>query len=96
MYKHAFQCKRCPKNSTENGCPLWWEIIEENLQTGASRVTKGCGYAMLPKFLMEVVKSGNLASEHASQARNAMIMLPDILMAKREQLGHSNGSGSSV
>lgn len=75
---------------------MWWEIIEENLQTGASRITTGCGYAMLPKLLVTVMKSGNLASEHASQARNAILMLPDALMNKRDQIENSNANGSSI
>jgi hypothetical protein len=72
-YKKAFNCKRCPQSNGEEGCPLWWETIQTNIQTGEECVTKGCGYQQLPVYLTEVIKASNRPAEEISKIREKAV-----------------------
>jgi hypothetical protein len=61
-YKNAFNCQKCPRTGDPDAveaCPAWWEYTEQNMVTQEVRVQKGCGWALMPKFLIEVVKAAN-------------------------------------
>ncbi len=72
-YKNAFKCKKCPQSNNENGCPMWWEIIETNTETGKERVRKACGYILMPLFLTEVIKASNRPAAAIEATRNALV-----------------------
>lgn len=72
-YKNAFKCHKCPQSNDEDGCPMWWEIMETNIQTGEEKLTKDCGFQLMPKFLLETMKSGNRAAESAESHRNETV-----------------------
>jgi hypothetical protein len=65
-YKNAFKCKKCPQSNKEDGCPAWNEIIMTNTTTGEQKVDGGCFYQVMPKLLIESIKSSNVsANTHA-------------------------------
>ena len=68
-FKKAFKCSKCPQQSGENGCPLWWEILYTNVQTGEEVLKCGCGFTLMPLILIETLKSGNHAAEAAYRFR---------------------------
>lgn len=70
MFKHAFECRKCPQGNSENGCPAWWEIVTENTQTGEVKVSKGCGWQHLPMMLIEVIKASNRPAAAVESCRN--------------------------
>lgn len=81
-YKKAFDCKRCPQNDTENGCPCWIELIWENMETGEKKIEKGCYFQLSPKLMLESVRAGLISSEHACQMRNGFQRLADFAEEK--------------
>lgn len=82
MYKNAFNCRKCPENSGENGCPCWIELIWKNDDNGEYKTEKGCYFQLMPKLMLEAVKAANISSEHASQMRNGFQYLANF--AERE------------
>jgi len=72
-YANAFNCKNCPGNNGPEGCPLWWETVQTNVQTGEERLVKGCGLQQLPIWLIEVLKASNHAAASVQQSRNDII-----------------------
>jgi hypothetical protein len=72
-YKNAFNCKKCPGNNTPDGCPMWWEIVETNLQSGEERITKDCGYVLMPRFMTATIQAGNRPAAAIESFRNAFI-----------------------
>ena len=70
-YENAFKCNACPQRGDEKGCPMWWEIIETKGQE--QRVTKACGYALMPLFILEMVKAAGESSAASNQTRNFLI-----------------------
>lgn len=82
LYKKAFQCKKCPESNEENGCPCWLELVWTNDDTGQAKVDKGCFFQKAPLLMLESVKSGNQASEHASQMRNGFMELSHLAQQK--------------
>jgi len=77
-YKNAFNCKRCPKNATENGCPCWCEVIWTNVQTGEEKVVKDCLFRMLPAMMIEVIKASNRPAASVESMRNETIKNLDL------------------
>ena len=73
MYKHAFECKKCPKRNDVDGCPGWWEIIYEELNTNAVKVEKGCYLTHLPKMMVEVIKASNRPAAAVESCRNEIV-----------------------
>jgi len=67
--KNAFNCAKCPGTGGEGGCPAWWEVIETNAN-GEERINRGCGFAMLPTFLIEVIKASNRPAAAVESTRN--------------------------
>lgn len=75
-FKGAFKCHKCPQNADVTkgrACPMWWEIIETNTMSGATRVNKGCGCRMLPHLMTEVMKSANMSTANTSETKNKVI-----------------------
>lgn len=72
-FKNAFKCHKCPGNSTETGCPMWWEVLETNMQSGEERLRKGCGYTMQQTFLIEVLKASNRPAAAIESMRNEIV-----------------------
>ena len=72
-FKNAWKCKKCPETSNENGCPMWWEVVMKNDETGQTKVTKGCGFQILPQ-MMALVSTNSLHSVAASyDMRNKVV-----------------------
>lgn len=69
-YSNAFKCKKCPQAPGPDGCPMWWEVVYTNVQSGEQVLKCGCGYVLLPLFLVENLKSGYQAAETAQRFRN--------------------------
>jgi hypothetical protein len=74
MYKNAFNCKKCPQKNDSDGCPCWWEMPWENQETGEIKTIKGCilSQEMGLPIIQVLVRSANVASEHASIVRNSV------------------------
>jgi len=72
-YKHAFQCGKCPQRGDEEGCPYWWEIIQQNKATGEEKLTKGCGTVLMQKFLIETMMAANRPAVAFEGLRNQII-----------------------
>ena len=64
-YKNAWKCKKCPQTNNETGCPMWWEVVMKNDETGQTKVEKGCGFQLLPS-MMALVSTNSLHSVAAS------------------------------
>lgn len=83
-YKNAFKCTKCPESNGENGCPVWWEIIEENVETGKERINKACGFTLMQMFLLEVLKASNRPAAAVESMRNDLVKgiggLPEVIM----------------
>ena len=71
-YKRAFQCKKCPQSNEEDGCPMWWEYMATNIQSGEEVLKKCCGYQALPMFLTEVIKASNRPAAEMGSMRNEL------------------------
>lgn len=54
---------------------MWWEIIMTNTEdpTQPPKVEKGCGYQMLPLFLIDATKSALHATDAAYDMRNRVV-----------------------
>ena len=70
-YKNAFKCSKCPQRADEEGCPMWWEIMET--RGVEQRITKACGYTLMPMFLLEVVVAAGQSSAASNQTRNFLV-----------------------
>ncbi len=68
-YKNAFNCKKCPQTNTENGCPCWLEVAEQNTQTGEQRIQKLCVFAYFPVLMIELIKASNRPAAEISAMR---------------------------
>lgn len=77
-YKKAFQCKKCPESNSENGCPMWWELMMDNVQSGESKLVKACGYTLMPVVLSHVVAASNRPAAAIESLRNAVLKAPGI------------------
>jgi len=72
-YKKAFKCSKCPESNGELGCPVWWEVVLKNDETGEMKITKNCGFQILPE-MMALVSTNSLHSVAASyDMRNKVI-----------------------
>ena len=70
-YKNAFKCYKCPQSNDEKGCPMWWEITETRGEE--VKITKACGYTLMPMFLLEVVKASGQSTAASNQSRNMLL-----------------------
>jgi len=72
-YKNAWKCKKCPETNNDKGCPMWWEVVMKNDETGETKVEKGCGFQLLPQ-MMALVSTNSLHSVAASyDMRNKVV-----------------------
>ncbi len=74
MFKHAFECKKCPKRNDIEGCPAWWEVVYTNPASGETRLEKNCGWSQLPKMIVEVIKASNRPAAAVESCRNEIAM----------------------
>ncbi len=85
-YKNAFRCKKCPESASEKGCPLWWEVILTN-ETGETKITKGCGYRILPEMLVLTAKQAMHTTYAAYDMRNKVVKnVSKVITAVKDQL----------
>lgn len=96
-YKRAFRCNRCPENDTKEGCPMWWELVMDNVQTGESKLVKACGYSLLPIVLTHVVSASNRPAAALESLRNTMLKMPHVSVPDdvTERLGVAHEKGSN-
>lgn len=87
----AFHCQKCPKhgNIEEGGCPAWWEVIEKNEAMGQERLTKACGWALMPRFMTEVMRFSDKAAQTMVNVREEV--LARIEEVRNEQSIHFAG-----
>jgi len=74
---HPETCERCPNRYSEHGCPAWVRaeqgIIEEDPNVpGSARVTTGCMWPHLPRWLAHGIAAGNRSAAAIESNRNAM------------------------
>jgi hypothetical protein len=72
-YKNSWNCKKCPGNNTEAGCPAWVEYMQRN-PAGDERLQKECLFQALPVFLVEVIKASNRPAAAIESMRNETVM----------------------
>lgn len=94
MYSRAFQCAKCPKNGDESGCPMWWEIITENVISGEVKVAKDCGFRLLPQMMVEVIKATNRSTENSNHVANKLGGISVGIASLQSTLEVSGGAGS--
>lgn len=71
-YNGAFKCSTCPKNNDPEAhysCPAWWELLEKNDVSSEERISKGCAFTFLPRFLSESMRFSNRAASAAEETR---------------------------
>lgn len=72
-YKNALNCKRCPQTNDETGCPVWWEQVWIDKDSGKQALKKGCGFFMVQDLIMDVVKQGFGARAEVSAMREEVV-----------------------
>ena len=72
-YKNAFNCKKCPQSNDENGCPVWWEQVWVDKDSGNQALKSGCGFFMVQDLIMDVVKQGFGARAEVSTMREEVV-----------------------
>lgn len=86
-YKNAFKCKKCPETANETGCPLWWEVILTETETGEQKIHKGCGYRLMPQMLALTCKQAMHTTYAAYDMRNKVVKnVGKVVTAVKEQL----------
>ena len=68
--KHAFNCCKCPGKGGDGGCPMFWDTVHTNIQTGEIKTIRSCGYEQLPTYLVEVIKASNRPAAAVESCRN--------------------------
>lgn len=74
---HPQTCERCPHRYSKTGCPCWITpehgFLEENVQTGETRIVQGCFYSVIPKLMSHVVAAANRPAAAMESFRNETI-----------------------
>lgn len=52
---------------------MWWELVMQNPGTGEEKLTKDCGYQLMPMLLVEVIKASNRPAAAMESMRNGLI-----------------------
>ena len=73
-YKNAYNCKKCPGNNGPEGCPVWVEYSETNLN-GDVRLTKECGHQAMPKFMVQMIAASNRPAAAVESMRNEVVKM---------------------
>ena len=83
----CFDCDNCPKNndqSKDRYCVMWLEGVETNLETKEERITKNCGYVLMPKFLAHTMSAASRPAAALEGLRNEMARgferLPELIL----------------
>ena len=101
-YKNSHKCKKCPQSNTENGCPIWWEVIHTNIQSGEQKTIKACGYTLMPLFLTEFIRAANRPGAELEAIRKEMrkIMKPrssyDTMLTGTVNSRETNGKNKDI
>jgi hypothetical protein len=73
-YKAAFRCDDCPERSDEEGCPRWWEALEEDRDeqghVRGQRIVVGCRDVIEGRMALEMYRATLRATEMANAAKN--------------------------
>jgi hypothetical protein len=72
-YKNAFNCKKCPQSSKEDGCPAWWEQIWTDKATGNQLIKSGCGFAMSQALMVELIQTAHRPAAEISQMKKEVV-----------------------
>lgn len=73
-FKNGFNCAKCPENNGEKGCPCWIDgMAETNIQTGEERISRGCLFTFLPRWLTLVIQASNRPAAAFESARNEIV-----------------------
>ena len=72
-YKNAFNCKKCPQSSKEDGCPAWWEQVWTDKANGNQVIKSGCGFAMAQSLLVEVIQTTHRPAAEISQMKKEVV-----------------------
>lgn len=51
---------------------MWWEYTEKNIKSNEIKVTKDCGYVLLPRLLTDVIRCSNRPAQEINEVRNEM------------------------
>lgn len=73
-FKNGFNCAKCSETNGDKGCPCWIDgIVETNIQTGEERITKGCLFTFLPRWITLVIQASNRPAAAFESARNEIV-----------------------
>lgn len=103
-YKNAFNCKKCPQSSDEDGCPVWWEQLWKDNATGEEVINKGCGFHLSQAMLTGVVSAAQRPAAEISAMRKeikdgvhqATVRVLELQRAKEEALSSGNLEGHNI
>ncbi len=69
-YKNAWKCHKCPQSSKEDGCPAWNEVVMTNVQSGETKVVKGCHFQLMPSIMVESIKASDVSASTYAAIKN--------------------------
>jgi hypothetical protein len=72
-YKNAFNCKRCPQSSKEDGCPAWWEQVWTDKANGNQVIKSGCGFTMSQALMVELIQTAHRPAAEISQMKKEVV-----------------------
>lgn len=72
-YEGALDCASCPQSNGPKGCPVWLEVVSTEFQTGNTVIKKGCGFQMIPMFLMDIAKIEDTRAGEVSAMKEAVV-----------------------
>ena len=72
-YKNAFKCSKCPQNNGPTGCPVWLETTVTEINTGEHKLQRGCGFQMVPSFLVDLAKVEDTRAGEISSMKEAVV-----------------------
>ena len=103
-YKNAFNCKKCPQSSKEDGCPAWWEQIWTDKATGEQLIQSGCGFSMAQSLMVELIQTTHRPAAEISQMKKevvdgverATVAVLEFHRAKEEAISSGNLVGHDI
>jgi len=72
-YEGALDCAQCPQSNGPKGCPVWLETTATEFKTGEIMIKKGCGFQMIPMFLMDIAKIEDTRAGEISDMKRAVV-----------------------
>ena len=103
-YKNAFNCKRCPQSSKEDGCPAWWEQVWTDKANGNQVIKSGCGFTMSQALMVELIQTTHRPAAEISQMKKevvdgverATVAVLEFQRAKEEAVSSGNLVGYDI